>query len=137
MKASACNSVNNMIHTALKSDSLNERYSFVNQILSLIKNWTNIPKKGQGFCSPVELVESLYNSEDRQLPLYGFNGDVSTLHRETQVLIKLGFADIIDGCYLRLNPELGVNLDRCKLKAQYIKSKREFYTMKQALKEVY
>ncbi len=137
MKISACNSVNNMIHEALKSDSLGEKYSFVNQILALIKGWTSIDKESQGFCSPVELVESLYNTEGRKLPLYRFNGDVKTLHRETQVLIKLGFADIIDGCYLRLNPELGVNLDRCKLKAEYLKLKNEFYTMKQSVKEVY
>ncbi len=122
-----------MIVSALKSEKLSERYSFENQVMKFIKNNTEQKYQKWGYCSPVDLVQELYNRDVRKLPLYGFNGDIKSLHIETQNLIKLGFASVVDGCYLRLNPELGVNLDRIKLKESYRVALLQYKTMKKEL----
>ncbi|CAM0110158.1 hypothetical protein VPH5P1C_0136 [Vibrio phage 5P1c] len=133
MEISLCSTLNGMIVSALKSDNLSEKYSFYNQVIQFIKTNTEGKDQKWGYCSPVELLEELYNREDRKLPLYGFNGDITSLHVETQHIIKLGFASIIDGCYLRLDCQLGVNLDRIKLKEDYRKSLIAYSIMKNQL----
>lgn len=118
---SLCNVLNSLIKEALLSEELGHRYSFENQIYNFIKNNTEDARHKDvwGYCSPLRLIQLLIESDNRKLPIYGYNGDVKSLHKETQILLKLGFVKIIDGSYLRLDTELGINIDRIRIKEGY------------------
>ena len=128
METSLCSLLNKMIIEDLKSDSLGAKYSFVSQVFNYIENETNSKHLKWGYCSPVELVKDLYEKEDHRIPLYIYD----SLHIETKVLIKLGFANI-DKQYLVLDSDLVTNLDRIKVKENYTKAKKLFMEMKKDL----
>jgi hypothetical protein len=132
MKTSLCSVLNSLIVNALKSESLVSKYSFTNQVFNYIENETNARSQKWVYCAPVELVKDLYQKEDHRLPLYSYDGTLDSLHVETRLLIKLGFATIYHQ-WLILDPDLVKNLDRIKVKENYIKAKKLLMEMQKDL----